>query len=484
MKEKFLSFTEKPAEALLLFMGCAMCLWTLQCSLLQNHLGLDILETVSWGAQWEWGHFKHPPLSGWLGYLFSLLSGHSDWSLYLAAQFCLMFGVWYVYKLARLFLDDYSSAAAALLLFFLFYYNPSETKFSTYFVEIALRPFTAYYFFLALMQKKIRHWLIFGFCCGLGILNKYSAGLLFAGFAVIFLLNPEYRKQFFTAGPWLAAAVFLAVIAPHIRWLVQNDFACFQHVGNRINEEHPWYIPLLTAGAALYPFAVQLGVLLLASLPGIKNRKRENMRRDILIPALILTLIPSGFFILLALCGSGIVLMWFCSAESWTGLASVAMFPFRIDAGIFRRIYLMLILLTVILFIGTTVDLLVKPRLRIHTEPAAFLTPVEEFWKSKTGEPVPVTVGEQWETTFCENYMPGRPPACPLTDPVSIRLHKKLILEKGALLLGSPREFTEFLKEFGDPKIEFKKISFEYRTLLGKKKRGRIQAGYLPPRGK
>ena len=43
-------------------------------SLLQNHLGLDILETISWGAQWEWGHFKHPPLSGWLGYLFSLLS--------------------------------------------------------------------------------------------------------------------------------------------------------------------------------------------------------------------------------------------------------------------------------------------------------------------------------------------------------------------------------------------------------------------------
>lgn len=484
MKDKFLALTEKPAQALLLFMGCAVCIWTLQCSLLQNHLGLDILETISWGAQWEWGHFKHPPLSGWLGYLFSLASGHSDWSLYLAAQLCLMIGVWYVYKLARLFLDEYSSATAAILLYFLFYYNPSETKFSTYFVEIALRPITAYYFFKALMEKKLVNWIIFGFCCGLGILNKYSAGLLFIGFALIFLLKAEYRKQFFSAGPWIAMAVFLAVIAPHIRWLFQNDFACFQHVGNRIHEEHPWYIPLLTAGAALYPFAVQLGVLFLSSLPGFKNRKREEIRKDILLWSLILTVIPSGFFVLLSLFGSGIVLMWFCSVESWTGIASVAFFPYRVDAGMFRRIYLLLIGVTFILLIGTTIDLLVKPRLRIHTVPKDFITPVEAFWKSKTNEPIPVTVGDQWETTFFENYMPGRPPACPLTDPVSIRLHRKLIEEKGALLLGEPEEFADFLKENGNPKIEFRRISFQYRARFGKIKHGCIHAAYLPPRKK
>ena len=481
MKEKFLALMEKPAQALLLFMGCAVCIWTLQCSLLQNHLGLDILETISWGAQWEWGHFKHPPLSGWLGYIFSLLSGHSDWSLYLAAQLCLMIGVWYVFKLARLFLDEYSSATAALLLFFLFYYNPSETKFSTYFVEIALRPITAYYFFKALMDKKILYWIIFGFCCGLGILNKYSAGLLFIGFALIFLLKAEYRKQFFSWGPWIAMAVFLAVIAPHIRWLFQNDFACFQHVGNRIHEDHPWYIPLLTAGAALYPFAVQLGVLFLSSLPGFKNRKREKIRKDILLWSLILTMIPSGFFVLLALFGSGIVLMWFCSVESWTGIASVAFFPYKVDAGMFRRIYLMLILLTLILIIGTTIDLLAKPRLRIHTEPKEFVAQVESFWKSKTNEPIQVVIGDQWEATFCENYMSGRPPACPLTDPVSIKLHRDLIWEKGALLIGTPSEFTDFLKENGIPEIKFQALPIEFRTAIGKSKRRSIFVGYLPP---
>ena len=93
LREKLQTFWDRPTAALLLFMGVIMTMWTLQCSLLQNILGLDILETVTWGAQMTWGHSKHPPLSGWLGYFFSAISGHADWSLYLAAQASLMIGV-------------------------------------------------------------------------------------------------------------------------------------------------------------------------------------------------------------------------------------------------------------------------------------------------------------------------------------------------------------------------------------------------------
>ena len=63
LREKLQSFWDRPTAALLLFMGVIMTMWTLQCSLLQNILGLDILETVTWGAQMTWGHSKHPPLS-------------------------------------------------------------------------------------------------------------------------------------------------------------------------------------------------------------------------------------------------------------------------------------------------------------------------------------------------------------------------------------------------------------------------------------
>ena len=146
-------------------------------------------------------------------------------------------------------------------------------------------------------------------------------------------------------------------------------------------------------------------------------------------------------------------------------------------------IYLMLVILTLCLFVGTTVDLLAKPRLRIHTEPKDLIAHVDAFWKTKSKEPVSVVVGDQWEATFCENYMPGRPPACPLTDPVSIRLHRDLIREKGALLIGSPEEFTDFLREFGHPEIEFTEFRIEFQTRIGKKKSKRLQVAYLPPQG-
>ena len=119
-KSFFSSLWDRPVNLMLFFMAFAMVFWTVQCSLLQNILGLDILETITWGAQMTLGHSKHPPLSGWVGYFFSVLSGHSDWSLYFAAQLSLMTGAWFVYKLARMFWDEYASAVAALLLFFLF----------------------------------------------------------------------------------------------------------------------------------------------------------------------------------------------------------------------------------------------------------------------------------------------------------------------------------------------------------------------------
>lgn len=482
LREKLQTFWDRPTAALLLFMGVIMTMWTLQCSLLQNILGLDILETVTWGAQMTWGHSKHPPLSGWLGYFFSAISGHADWSLYLAAQASLMIGVWYVYKLAREFFSPYPAAVSALLLFFLFYYNPSETKFSTYFVEIALRPVMAYYFFLALRDRKLRQWLLFGLFCGLGMLNKYSTALLLIAFLVVFLLKKEYRKQFCSPGPWLAALVFLLVLSPHLVWLWNHDFACLKHVGSRMTDKHAWYLPLLVIGATLYPFAVQGGVLMLSVLPGFRSRERRPVQRDILRWSLILTLIPSGFFILISLFGSGVILMWFCSLASWTGIAAVAAFPFEIDRTVFKRIFLLLVLLTCGIFIGTTIDLLAGTRIRIHTKPEAIVDPVVAFWKSHRSDPIPVVVGTRWEATVMENYTPGRPPACEVNDDVFFDRYRDLIQEKGALLIGKQDSFADFIRKTGYTELKLQKITFPCRSLLGRKRTGRVYVACYPSR--
>ena len=177
---------DHPGKTVLFFALLIAGFYTLQCTLFQNILGLDVLETITWGAQGVMGHTKHPPLSGWIGYAVSKICGHHDFGMYLAAQLCLAGGVIFVYRTARLFLDPYRSGTAALLLYFLFYYNPSETKFCTYPLEMLLVPVTVYFFFKALQSGKRFHWAASGIFAGLGILNKYSCGLFLIALAVIF----------------------------------------------------------------------------------------------------------------------------------------------------------------------------------------------------------------------------------------------------------------------------------------------------------
>lgn len=484
LRRCFADFWNVPSRALLFFIGASIVLWTLQCSLLQNIQSLDTLETVTWGAQGAWGHFKHPPLSGWMGYGFSVLTGHADWGLYLLAQLCLAVGVWFAYLLAREFWQDqYSAATAALLLYVLHYYNPSWMKYSSFFVEIALRPVMAYCFYLALRHNRWHQWVLFGFFCGLGILAKYSTVLLLAAFLLLFFLQKQNRMKIFSCGPYLAFAIFLLVIAPHINWLIDHDFACFKHVENRMADEHPWYTPLDVTATAFYPFLAQMGVLLLACFPRYRDRERKPVDRNALLWALVLTLVPSCFFILISLFGSDIILMWFSSLACWTGIAVVAVFPFVITRDIFRRLFLLLVIYTALLFVGTSIDLLVSSRPRLHSRPEEIVKPALRFWNERSGgRPVPVVVGDRWLSGVVENYSPARPPACEVDDEVFFDLYKDRIAREGALLIARESgDFAGFLKQIGSPRIEFTRVSVAYKAPWGRVRELCFVLGYLPP---
>ena len=156
------SWFDFPERVLWGFILCSIIAWTLQCSLLQSVLGIDIFETIVWGEQLQWGYSKHPPLSGWLGYFCSWATGHADWGMYLAAQLCIGAGVFFTFKTARMFFDRYRAATAALLLYSLLYYTPSEMKFCTYLVEIAVAPAASYLLLESLRKNRWYHWLAFG----------------------------------------------------------------------------------------------------------------------------------------------------------------------------------------------------------------------------------------------------------------------------------------------------------------------------------
>jgi 4-amino-4-deoxy-L-arabinose transferase-like glycosyltransferase len=76
----------------------------------------------------------------------------------------------------------------------------------------------------ALMQ-----WALFGLAIGLGLWAKYAILHLIVPLAVVFFIVPQWRRQTFTLGPWLALLVCAAVIAPQAVDVVRNGSTTIQY---------------------------------------------------------------------------------------------------------------------------------------------------------------------------------------------------------------------------------------------------------------
>jgi 4-amino-4-deoxy-L-arabinose transferase-like glycosyltransferase len=98
-------------------------------------------------------------------------------------------------------------------------------------------------------------WVVVGLAWGAALLSKYHAVLLPAGAALYLLARPPARRCLRTPGPYLAAAVGLALLAPVVAWNAAHGWASFAYQGGRAGGFHGFRAaPLLGAlvAQALY----------------------------------------------------------------------------------------------------------------------------------------------------------------------------------------------------------------------------------------
>ena len=470
------SFFDRPAKAVFWFIAGVSIIWTVQCTVFQSVLGKDIVETVTWGAQWQLGHLKHPPLSGWIGYLIAAATGYSDFAMYFAAQLFLAIGAFYVYKLAREFLNETESAASVLLLYFLFYYNPSSMKFCSHFLEAAFMPAMAYYIVRGAKQNRITDWLLAGFFTALAILGKYSGAVILPVCLVYILWDRERRKCFLKPGVWLGMALGVVLLLPHLVWLAQHDFCCLLHVQRRFSEDKmPWYYFLEIAAVGVAPLGVALLALLLSWLPCRKEGARKVSPwkpevREIFIFSLLLSLTPVALLTLIALSGGDVIMMWLSFLASWFGLLAVAWFPREITRNHFRNLWLLAVLYTLIALIATTVDIACKTRLRCHADTAGIVKAVEDFCRKKVpGGRVPMVIGERWLAGVVQFYSPSHPLSFDGDDPVSLAPFRERIGREGALLIGDKEDLQHWLPEMASA-VKFEYLPVQCKARFGKTK--------------
>jgi 4-amino-4-deoxy-L-arabinose transferase-like glycosyltransferase len=222
----------RPQMAFAGFLVVHGIIWTALPCLLYFNLPLDVIEAMTYGREWQLGYDKLPPLPWWLAEVVYRVFGVDD-ALYALCQALVIIAFVAVWKTARPLVGATGALAAILIIDGMHYFTSSATKLNHNVVELPLWALAGFAFHAGLRQGRLRHWVLLGLVLGLALWAKYFVVILAAPLALFLLLDPDARRQMAGPGPWVAAAVALLVMAPHLIWLVQNDFLPFAYAEAR-----------------------------------------------------------------------------------------------------------------------------------------------------------------------------------------------------------------------------------------------------------
>jgi hypothetical protein len=115
----------------------------------------------------------------------------------------------------------------------LHYFTFTAPKFNHDVVQLPFWALAGYAYWAALRRGRMLHWLLLGFAIGMAAWAKYFVVVLAVPLALFALIDRDARKVLATPGPYVAALVALIVTAPHLLWLVVNDFLPFAYADAR-----------------------------------------------------------------------------------------------------------------------------------------------------------------------------------------------------------------------------------------------------------
>ncbi len=173
------------------------------------------------------GYLDHPPMVAWLIWLGTTVFGQNEFGVRVGAFGCWIVTSLFVYRLTRNLFDKSSALIAVLLLQALPYF------FSVGFLMTPDAPlvaswsgalcFAAY----ALINERRAAWWGVGICIGLGMISKYSIGVLGPAMLLFLLLDSRSRRWLLRWEPYAAALVAALIFSPVIIWNFQHDWASF-----------------------------------------------------------------------------------------------------------------------------------------------------------------------------------------------------------------------------------------------------------------
>jgi hypothetical protein len=414
-----------PVRCFLLFALCHALLWTLLPVLTQPNAPLDTLEMIYWGHEWQPGYYKHPPLPAWLAEFACSLSTNDVWPTYVLCQLATLGCFWGAFQIGREMRGNATGLLAVALLEGCYYYNFTTTEFNNNVTSRVWWALTILCLYRGVKHHRLVSWILAGVCLGLGMLSKYDTAILAIVMAAFSVIHPAGRQCWKTPGPAACLVAALLVFAPHVVWLVSNDFPTVNYFLQRSGSEHQWssHIILPLKFAVAQAGAVLPMLILAVPLIGFrwKFRKLESaedrFNRDFLIWFAI------GPFLLVEivglLLGVRIRSMWGTAMWSYAGVVLLFFLQLNLNRETFRRtMYRSAVCagLIALVFAGRNSAL---PHVRgkasrIHFPGRQLASKVDELYRKASGEHLQIVGGPWWEASNVAFY--GQKPASVFAD--------------------------------------------------------------------
>jgi Dolichyl-phosphate-mannose-protein mannosyltransferase len=437
-----------PEQALAAVLLLHAAVWTLLPTLLYPNLPLDLIEALTYGREWQLGYDKLPPLPWWLVEMTYRLAGH-DFAYYLLAQIAVVAALWLVWLTARPLVGPLGALVAVLIVDGLHYLNYTAAKFNHDVIQLPFWALAGFAFHRALRGGWLGHWLLLGLGIGMSLWAKYFVVVLATPLALFILFDREARKALATPGPYVAAAVALVTMAPHLVWLVQNDFLPFTYAQRRASlsrglTDHIWH-PLQFAIGQLFFLIPSM----LIALPLFVPRRRGNEEPiaigadsfDRRIVAWLAFGPTATMLAMAAISGRGTMAMWGYPLWLFAGLW-IVLFARRVfDELRVARVLLNWSAVFAAFAIAFIANYAVLPfydhRYRAVLFPGGELgRELSQRYRAATGRPVVYVIGSMWDGGNVAHYAPdhprvlidGKPERAPWIDLSDLRTKGALVV--------------------------------------------------------
>lgn len=377
--------------------------WSVLPPLLSSSFPLDVTESLTWGREWQWGYYKHPPLAPWVLHVFYVLLG--DIGPFLLSQICIALTLWLVWRTAACLMDADRAWLAALLTMGVAYYTRPALEFNHNIAQMPLWAALGYTLLLALQEGRLRYWLLWGLCAGLGMLTKYSVAILLCVQGVYLLAAQRHVLR--QPGPWLAVLLGLAIFAPHLYWLQQTDWLPMAYASGRA-ETAQAYPRLAALGFLATQLLNHLPLAVIAVVAWWAARKAAPgqgvWRWQCRMPGYVLTLaIGSGLLVTALGVATGLRLrdMWGVPMWAFSATLLMALWPQawlqaarpRLLRGLV--VWLVLISLLSSLFLAYGAQWRKRPS-RTDWPQAALAQQAQNTWQHLSTCPLQVVAGNYW----------------------------------------------------------------------------------------